>query len=92
MYHIYLFMAVLAGVFIRVLDMEGFFVLPCIDKAGRLRLNTLGTVLVGLAVVYVLMEQTPWQVTTHLQAFAFAYLAPLAVDKVGKLFSNDTSA
>jgi len=83
MTQLYILIAILCGVISRIVLMDGFMVLPEL-KDGRLKLNTLGTILIGFICVLVIYVSDPAQITTPLQAFVFAYIAPYAVDKISR--------
>lgn len=91
MIQIWILLAIFLGVILRVYKMEGFLVLPTIEN-GRLRLNTVGTILIGFMAVLVLWEASPEQITTPLQALVFAYITPYALDQLGKSLEKEDTA
>ncbi|MDP1551464.1 MAG: hypothetical protein Q8M06_00425 [Methanobacteriaceae archaeon] len=87
MTQIYILIAIMLGVISRIVLMDGYMVLPEL-KDGQLKLNTLGTILIGFICVLVIYVSSPAQITTPLQAFVFAYITPYAVDKISRTLTS----
>jgi fluoride ion exporter CrcB/FEX len=85
---IWILLAVLCGVLCRIILMEEYLILPTWENK-TLKLNTLGTIIIGVVAVVVIMEASPDQITTPLQGFVFAYIAPYAIDKLNKVMDSE---
>lgn len=81
-----LIVVVIVAVALRIILMDGYILLPKIE-GGRLRLNTLGTVVIGVIAVLGYLQTTT--ITDPLTIFLLAYTTPQGVDSVSKAIAPE---
>lgn len=88
---IYILIAIILAVIVRIIIMPGYFVLPQ-KVEGKWQLNTLGTVIIGLVGAFALFNSNPEYFATPLGAFVFVYITPHLIDAISSKFqtSEDT--
>lgn len=67
--------------------MDGYVIPPKLED-GKIKLNTIGTVIIGFTAFWLAMNAGLVQVADPVSAFAVAFLAPYAVDRISEKIMN----
>lgn len=84
---VYIILAVVLAIIIRIVIMPGYFVLP--QKVdGKWQLNTIGTIIIAMVAVVFAYNADPTVFATPIAAFVLTYATPYAIDAVSSKFQQ----